>query len=252
MKYRHKFEEKKYIFPGSIEVERIRTGKPPDKGKGRQKREKPTPEQMRRQNEYNKRKYMRRLIKANFGENDYWLTLTYLRGKTMTLEDAVKDRAKFLKEVRKEFKKRGYKLKWIGRTERGKRGAVHHHLIIGRIPDADIIIARAWKKVQGAGKSNLQLLYEKGQFADLAAYITKPGPEDEEPGQAPQSNYSRSRNLTIPQPKVSRTTRKKILQESVPTPGYYIDKDSICQGINSITGREYLHYIEIRLKEGSG
>ena len=252
MKYRYLFEEKKFFFQGSIEVERIRTGKPPDRGKGRKKREKPTPEQMRRQNEYNKRKYMRRLIKANFGENDYWLTLTYLRGKTMALEDAVKDRAKFLKEVRKEFKKRGYKLKWIGRTERGKRGAVHHHLIIGRIPDADIIIAKAWKKVQGAGKTNVQLLYEKGQFADLAAYIIKPDTVNEDGTPATQSNYSRSRNLTVPKPVVSRTTRKKILQEPVPTPGYYIDKDSICQGINPITGREYLHYIEIRLKEGCG
>ena len=252
MKYRHLFEEKKYIFPGSIEVERIRTGKPPERGKGRQKREKPTPEQMRKQNEYNKRKLMRRLIKANFGENDYWLTLTYLRGKTMTLTEAVKDRAKFLKEVRKEFKKRGYVLKWIGRTERGKRGAVHHHLIINRIPDADIIMAKAWKKVQGAGKTNVQLLYEKGQFKELAAYITKPNTETEDELPASQSNYSRSRNLTIPRPKVSRTSRKKILQEPTPTPGYYIDKDSICQGINPITGREYLHYIEVRLKEGSG
>ena len=252
MKYRYLFEEKKFFFQGSIEVERIRTGKPPDRGKGRKKREKPTPEQMRRQNEYNKRKYMRRLIKANFGENDYWLTLTYLRGKTMELGAALKDRGKFLRAVRKEFRKRGYELKWVGRTERGKRGAVHHHLIIGRIPDADIIIAKAWKKVQGAGKTNVQLLYEKGQFADLAAYIIKPDTVNEDGTPATQSNYSRSRNLTVPKPVVSRTTRKKILQEPVPTPGYYIDKDSICQGINPITGREYLHYIEIRLKEGCG
>ncbi len=248
---RYKFEERVYTFPGSIEVERIRTGPPPDKGK-RGKRKKATPEQVRKQNEYNRQKQLRRVIKENFTTNDYWLTLTYIRGHVLELEEALKHRQKFLRIVRLEYAKRGHVLKWIGRTERGKRGAVHHHLILNRIPDTDIIVSTAWKKIKGSGRAKMELLYEKGQFKDLAAYITKADDVDENGEPVTRSNYSRSRNLIIPEPEIRRTSLKKILFEPEPTPGYYIDKDSICQGINIVTGREYLHYIEIRIKGGGG
>lgn len=248
---RYKFEERVYTFQGSREVERIRTGPPPDRGK-REKRKKATPEQVRRQNEYNRQKQLRRLIKENFGENDYWITLTYQRGSILELEDALKDRQKFLRLVRKEYSKRGHVLKWVGRTERGRRGAVHHHIILNRIPETDLIISAVWKKIKGAGRARQELLYEKGQYKELAAYITKADDVDEQGNPVTRSHCSRSRNLIIPEPEIRRTSLKKILLEPEPSPDHYIDKDSICQGINPITGREYLHYIEIRIKGGGG
>jgi len=251
MRHRYLFEEKRYTFGGSVEIERIRTGKPPERRK-RRKRAKATPEQVAYQNMYNKRKNLRRLIKKNFGENDYWITLTYQRGHSMSMEDAVKDRGKFLRKLRAEYMKRGWGLKWIGRTERGKRGAVHHHLILSREDGADLVISKVWKSMADAGNAKLQFLYERGQFKELAAYITKPDDTNEEGIATSQSNYSRSRNLVIPVPKISRTTRKKIVDLPEPSPGYYIDMDSICQGVNPITGREYLHYIEIKIQKGGG
>ena len=248
---RYKFEERVYTFPGSREVERIRTGPPLDKEK-RGKRKKATPEQVKKQNEYNRQKQLRRVIKENFTTNDYWITLTYQRGHVLELEEAVKHRQKFLRIVRQEYAIRGHTLKWIGRTERGKRGAVHHHLILNRIADTDIIVSVAWKKIKESGRAKMELLYEKGQFKDLAAYITKADDVDENGDSVTRSNYSRSRNLVIPEPEIRRTSLKKILFEPEPAPGYYIDKDSICQGINIVTGREYLHYIEIRIKGGGG
>lgn len=248
---RYRFEERIYTFPGSREVERIRTGPPPNGGR-RGNRKKATPEQVRKQNEYNRQKLIRRMIKSNFGTNDYWLTLTYQRGSVLEMETAKKDRQKFFRIVRQEYAKCGKVLKWIGRTERGKRGAVHHHLIINRIPDTDLIISAAWKKIKGSGHAKLELLYEKGQYKDLAAYITKADAVDDAGKPVTKSHCSRSRNLTVPEPEIRRTSLKKILFEPEPAPGYYIDRDSICQGINPITGREYLHYIEIRMKGGGG
>lgn len=250
---RYMFEERLYDFASSREVERIRTGKPPDRGKTRAKKKKATPEQIKRQNEYNRQKHVRRLIKANFGENDYWITLTYKKGHTLEWEQALKDRSKFLKALRAYYARQGYSLKWIGRIERGTRGAVHHHMILERIPGADVEIAKAWKKIKDAGHTSMKLLYEEGQYKELAAYITKPDELDKNGNLKVKSDFSHSRgNLKVPEPEIHRTTRKKILEEPKPTPGYYIDKDSVCQGINPVTGREYLHYIEIRIKEGGG
>lgn len=248
---RYKFEERVYTFPGSREVERIRTGPPPDRGK-REKRKKATPEQVRKQNEYNRQKLLRRLIKENFGVNDYWITLTYQKGSVLELETALKDRQKFLRVIRQEYAKRGHVLKWVGRTERGKKGAVHHHLIVNRIPDTDLIVSAAWNKIKGSGRARIELLYEKGQFKELAAYITKADDVDEQGKPVTRSHCSRSRNLIIPEPEIRRTSLKQILLEPEPSPGYYIDKESICQGINPVTGREYLHYIEIRIRGGGG
>lgn len=249
---RHLFEEKIYRFENSNEIERIRTGPQPDRGKKREKRKRPTPEQMRKQNQYNREKKTRRIIKANFKENDYWLTLTYKNGRKTSVEQAKSDKRKFLRYMRREYTKRGEKLKWVGVYERGKRGAVHHHFVINRIPDTDVIVKQAWKQIEGAGRVDMQLLYEDCEFRRLANYIMKAEVMNDKGEPVERGNVTHSKNLVIPEPEVRKTTRKKILDQPVPNPGYYIDTESICQGVNEITGREYLHYIEIRIKGGGG
>lgn len=251
-KKRPTFEEKVYTFRGSIEHERIRTRRPPDRGKRRAKRKKPTPEQIRKQNQYNKEKRVRRLIKQNFHKNDYWVTFVYRKGTRGDLPEALEDRKKLLMYIRKGYKKAGYELKWIGRTEVGKHGAMHHHMIINRIPGGDIIITEAWEKIKDSAWADFVPMYKQGEFKDLAAYVVKPDKEDKDGNPTSSSNYSRSRNLEEPEPDIKRTTLKSIREYPEPTPGYYIDKDSVRQGINPITGSEYLHYIEIELKGGGG
>lgn len=250
---RYIFEERVYIFDKSIEIERMRTGKPPDRGKKRQKRRKATPEDMDRQNRYNKRKLLRRIIKANFKENDLFITCTYKKDhKPLDRKAARADRKKLIDIVRGEYKKRGYTLKWIARTERGKRGGVHHHIIINRIPDSDLILKKAWEKVEGSGRAAIVHLYDNGGYADLAAYLTKSDTEDEQGRPGTWMPYSRSRNLEIPEPQRSRTTRKQIIDPPQALPGYYIDPGSIRQGINRVTGREYLHFTMIKLARKKG
>ncbi|MBR1909885.1 MAG: hypothetical protein IJ821_04795, partial [Lachnospiraceae bacterium] len=66
-----------YRFPTSIEREYKFKGNYGAKGEKRQKKQKRTPEDIERQNQYQRTKTVRHLIKANFTEGDYWTTLTY-------------------------------------------------------------------------------------------------------------------------------------------------------------------------------
>ena len=249
-KKKYRFQHDMYIYAGSIEHELRRTGNPPEKGKNREEKKKPTAEQMQKVNAYNREKKVRRLIKENFQEGDYFCTLTYQKGFIGDIHRAKQDRQKFMNILRKEFRKAGYELKWIGRSEVGKRGSMHHHIIINRIPGGDLIISKAWAKIFISGRVDFVPLYARGGYKELAAYLVKPDKEDKDGNQTSWSSYSRSRNLKETEPEVTRTTRRKILEYPEPTPGYYIDTDSIYQGINEVTGREYLHYIEIKLEGG--
>lgn len=242
MAKRYKREQKKYYFPTSIEVERNCTGNYGGKGKKRKKRKKPTEEQIEKQNQYIREKKLRRIIKENFEENDFFVLLTYLKGFRINIKDAKKDFRKFYKKLRRAYRKRGYELKWVVRTEIGKKGAVHHHFLANRIPDGDILIKKCWREVTGAGFPSFKHTYEEGGFAGLAHYLVKP-PEEE----GMEHNYSRSRNLAIPEPEVSRAFKREMLKPPVPDEGYYIDEDSVVMGINPITGNEYQHFIMYKI-----
>lgn len=250
-KVRYIFEERVWDFGKSIEVERLRTGKPPDRGKKRQKRRKATPKEMNRQNQYNREKLVRRILKDNFDEGDIFGTYTYRKEcRPPDKAAALADRKQFLDIARYEYKKRGYVLKWIGRTEKGKRGGVHHHIVVNRIPDSDLILTKAWQKVQGSGRAAYVSLYDEGGYADLAAYLVKPDMEDDQGLPILWCKCSHSRNLEIPEPVRNRTTRRQIVEPPQPLPGYYIDQNSIRQGINPVTGREYLHFTMFKLERG--
>ena len=164
-----------WTFPTSIEYEFKFAGKYGAKGEKRQKKEKATPEQIRKQNQQNRVTRMRRKIKANFGENDLWVTLKYPRGHRTSLEELVKDLDKTLNLLRKEYHARGEPFKWILRKEIGKRGGVHTHMSVNRIPgaDTDLLIRKAWGK-----KIDIQPMYEAGGFEGLAAYIVKEPDEE--------------------------------------------------------------------------
>ena len=237
---RYKREQRSFYFDTSIEVERLCPGG--GRGGKRKKRVRPTEEQIRKQNQYNREKHLRRIIKENFDVNDYWVLLTYIKGYRTDAGSAKQDFRKFIRMLRREWRKRGHELKWVVRTEVGGRGAAHHHLLVNRIPDGDILIKDCWKKIAGAGFPSYKPIYEEDGFAGLACYITK-----EPEGGETERNYSRSRNLAIPEPEITRAYKKEMQEYPRPLPGYYIDADSVVMGINPITGYEYQHFIMYRL-----
>lgn len=243
-------------FRYSNEIEYKYRGKYGAKGCKRAAKVKATPEQIKKQNQRNRAKYIRRLIKANFIPNDLWNTLKYPAGTRKPIREVMKDLKNFHDAMRREYKKAGEPYKFIYRIEIGKRGGIHIHILINRSaanPATDILIAKHWKH----GRVNFENIYEAGGYKDLAEYLTKqPDEEAEEQmslfGKEEQKilvKYSSSRNLIRPEPerkKYTHRTMRKIIEEGPkPTEGYYIDRDSVYCGVNRYTGMSYLQYTEV-------
>ncbi len=249
----------KWEFPNSNEFEYKYAGKYGAKGERRGKRKKATPEQIKKQNQSNREKKMRRLIKANFLPDDLWNTLKYPKGTRIPLEEVEKHLTSFLALMRKKYKKYGEILKFIKRMEIGEQGGIHIHILVNRIKNAhtDLVIQECWEQ----GSVNHESIYEHGGYTKLANYIVKQ-PTEEMEGQLSLFSeeekkrlisYSTSRNLIRPEPERTEyrrwTVKDLIENEPKPTPGYYIDKDSIHYGVNPYTGMSYYHYTEYRLDE---
>lgn len=232
---------KRYYFRNAIEVEEYHTARYGAPGQKRMERKKPTPEQIEKINQYNKEKLARRKLRTHFDVNDYFTDLTYRKAdRPGDMEAAKKDFREFVTAVRKEYRKRGHELKWIRNIEVGTKNAWHIHLAINRIPDTDIILAAAWKK----GKVYNQLMYEKGEFRELAAYITKTPKTDK---RIKESSYSSSRNLPVKEPKKKEYLKWETWGEVRVPKGWYLDKESFVEGVNPVTGFKYRRYTLIRI-----
>lgn len=271
----------KWTFDNSNEYEYKYKGIYGARGEKRQKRRKPTKEEMEKVNQRNKETRIRRLIKANFSEKDLWCCMKYPGGVRMKPPDVKKDIQRFLRALRGEYRKRGAELKFIYRMEVGSKGGVHFHIIVNRIwsSQTDVILQECWSRalkhsaasergqpIESQGLVDFRPLYESGSYENLADYITKKPREDteeykqlsffNEEDQKALTSVSTSRNLVRPQPErkeyVRRTVRKIIEEGVKPSPGYFIDQDSVYIGTNPFNGYTYIKYTEIRLKTRYG
>lgn len=255
------YRRKTYKLGPCNELEYTWAGNYGAKGEKRNPRAKPTPEQIEKQNQINREIRMRRLLILNFVPGDYWVTLKYKAGYRPEPEKVIKDTGNFIRRLRNRYKERGQPLKFVLRMEIGKFGGAHIHIVLNEIGGTGRLIAKEWAKVQQNAGVNIQYLRDDGDYDALAKYITKK-PKGQaleqismfEPNEQKQfMKYSCSRNLIRPEPEVkeySHWTMARILRDGPePTPGYYIDKSTIVQGINKFTGYSYLRYTERRLEE---
>lgn len=247
-----------YRFNNSIEYEFKWKGNYGAKGEKRAARQKATPEQIKKQNQKQKEKYTRRLIKLNFSKNDIWCTFLYPKGTRKGIEEVKDDFKRFLRRLRTKYKARDSDLKFIYRIEVGSKGGIHIHMLCNHIegsPPIDTVIQELWTH----GRVNFQRF--GGQEEDcekLAEYIVKM-PTDEAQKQIEELYsgdskaliaYSSSRNLLRPvaeRKEYKRRTLRKIIDDGIqPTKGYQIKKDSVYIGINQFTGMSYIYYTEIK------
>lgn len=228
-----------YIFENAIEVYEYLDGRYGAPGQKREKRKAPSPEVIKKRNQWNKERTARHKLRTYMKVNDYLVTFSYrIPARPPDMDTAVKDIGKALRYIRKEYQKRGYPLRWLRNIEVGTRGAWHIHMVVNRIPDADIILKDSWEH----GAVNFKLLYEMGEFADLAAYITKT--PDTNP-RLKEARHRGSNNIPLKEPKKKRLVRWR--KEPQEKKGFYLDKKSYYEGINPVTGYKYRYYTLIRI-----
>lgn len=196
-----------------------------------------TPEAMARANKRQKERNARLLIMNNFGENDYYITLTYRKEeRPESMEECKKQFQKFIRKVKEAYRKAGETLKWVRNIEIGSRGGIHIHLIVNRILNTDVIVRRFWSH----GGVHQTLLYLEGGFRELAAYMTKAGRDEKG---IRESSYSTSRNLDRPEARTKVMSGRTFRNRKIRIPrGYYLDKGSLYEGINEYTGYPYRYY----------
>jgi len=253
-----------YYFPGSIENEIKWFGLYGAKGEHRGPKKKKTPEAIKRQNQWQRQKNMRRAIKNNFVKGDYWCTYLYPKGTRKALKDIQEDMHKYQRVLRKEYKKRGHPFKWVNRIEIGKLGGAHVHMLSNQIPGArmDMIMQDTWHTITG-GRINFEPFQGGADDAEnVGNYLTKALKDEQiekckELGLNPNDyvKISRSRNLEKPEhirKEYSHWTMKRVIEEQMPKPreGFYIVKESVRFCSNIYTGMTHLYYTEAKLEGG--
>lgn len=190
-------------------------------------------------NERNAEKKLRRLINTNFGENDLWLSLTY---STRPKPEAAKEifEKKFLKALRRAYKKAGLELKYIHILEVGNRGGVHHHMLVNHIDP--LIISKLWKY----GFVDFKYLDNSGQYAKIAQYMIKYTAKNYSDPEKTfcKKRYSPSKNLKQPQVKTEIVKAASWKEEPVAYAGYIITE--CYSGVSALTGYPYQYYTMVQ------
>ncbi len=212
-------------------------------GKRGEKRER-TKEEMEKQNARNRAIHTQLLILGNF-RGGWHVILTYPKDdRPPDAEGGKKELRKFLERAGRRYKKAGYEFKWLSVTEIGSRGAVHHHLIIEDIQDAEFSSQRAIRESWKGGKY-FTPMYEEGEYRSLSEYLVKKETKEDIPG----CKVTHSRNLIMP--KTKRVKRKGNIWPVDPRipKGWELVKDSLFNGINVFTGLPSQQYLLIEIKE---
>ncbi len=206
------------------------------------KRVKATAEEVKRINERNRIKKLRRLIYENFSDEDWHLTLTYQKDKRPNPEQAKEFLDKFIKKMRKEHKKQGKKFKWIAVTEFYNK-AIHHHLIIN---DYDFTV-KLVKELWIYGSPNFSGLYKNDDYEALAVYLIKETSKSKsDPDIKNKPTYRASRNLRKPKETTKIISSKNFLKPPKPPRGWYIEKSTYQEGVNKINNKPFRYYTLIK------
>lgn len=224
------------------EISKYHSYRAPVKGERRGKRIKRTNKSQIEINLRMAAKELRRLMNANFCDNDYLVTLDYRPlDRPSDSKQMQKDMSLFLQRLRRRYKKNNAILKYIYVRERGKKGAAHIHIMISRCGQANMgdILKECWTK----GGVHIDPLNSDGQYIKIANYFLKYANKTiETEGEQIGKKWYPSRNLDRPVAKKELIRGVNSFYELArEEKGYYVEKDSILAG-QTKDGYDYFSY----------
>lgn len=165
---------------------------------------KPKPEAVEMVNERNSWKRMRRMVEANFTDGDYWVTLTYAVGQSVTRDQAMRDIRNYIARVQRRRAKLGLqKTRYLYVIEWGEtKGRIHHHIIMQRM-EYDTVHA-LW----GMGRTDVKALQadEKRGYEECTRYMCKQARTKGEDGtRRKQKKWVASKGMKQPDETTNRT-----------------------------------------------
>lgn len=225
-----------------IEIRKYHSYKCPCKGERRGKRIKGTCKTQEAINVRQATRHLRRLMNANFCDDDYLITFDYKRvNRPKDSKEMQEHMREFLKKLRKIYKQNGAILKYIYVKERGPKGAAHVHMMLSRCGDVNIadVLKRCWS----LGGIHIDPLNTDGQYEKIANYFMKYANKTvETEGELIGKRYYTSRNLERIEPVKQIIRGVKTYYEIVKEiPGYYVEPDSVLSG-KTTDGYDYFSY----------
>lgn len=184
------------------------------------------------------------LMNANFQDGDYLVTLDYQKAeRPKDRERMNKDFTNFWDRLNRRLNKLGLPpAKYIRVMEIGTKGARHHHMLL---PQMDVkIIQECWK----AGGINVKPLYTDGNYRGIAEYFVKYTKKTmETEGREMKKLWYPSKGLKrVKKGEPREIKSREICQIKIPK-GYYLDKESVKQGISEYDGYNTFSYILVKI-----
>lgn len=238
-------------YGNRIEIMKYHTSRYGVKGEKRQPKRKTTAEAVRKNNLRRMRKWLFMLLVENFTAGDHHIVLTYSDEQMPDPEQAKRNLAKFFRQMRRTYRKRGAELRWICTTEISKKGRIHHHVVMNDCEGLSKMLTEFWSY----GGKHTTPLYKGGDYQGLADYLVKETKETfDDPDSCFRKRYSCSRNLRKPEVKTeiikaSDWRKWPRLSKKQMAAGYRIDEDSIVTGTD-IFGYAYQKYVIEREDSG--
>lgn len=202
---------------------------------------KPSAEAVKKVNDRQAAAKLRGLINTNFGYKDIHLVLTYKEILRPSPEQAKIHLAKFMRDLRKLYKKKGKVLKYISVTE-FKNKAIHHHLIINKLDDLSELM-----DIWPYGQPRPTYLYDTGEYAKLASYLIK---ETSKTFNSDEKIYAKrwnsSRNLKKPKITKHVIHMRSWRKDPKDTKDWIVDKNSVENWFDEFTQTQHQFYSMIR------
>ena len=190
-------------------------------------------------------KDLRRILNANFKDGeDCLLTLDFRpENRPKNSREMLNIMQKFCRRMRSEYLEAGYPLRYVYVMEIGPRGAEHAHMVVtwNNLP----IFWKCWIW----GGIHVKPLDTYGQYSGVAEYFVKYSLRTEKTeGKQLGKRWYGSRNLIRPVPRKRVIHAEHWMTKIREKPGYYIDKNSVREGVSDLTGMPFFCYTYIKLR----